>query len=285
MYHFSRTNIPSFLVLAMAYFATNIPSILVLAMAYFALRIMVTLLRGTLQLEKTLPAPSFTYRRGLKSLTECVGFGFDPITNDYKVVRIVEIFEDDDYYRYECTKAQIYNLSTDSWREINAVVPDISHFHCFEPFLNGSFHWSASYFVGDGDSVDDKDFILSFHMSTEVFQKMGFPYVCSIGDGKYRSLGVLNESLALILYDYSAVETKNFDIWVMTEYGVSESWTKQFTIGPLSGVPCPLSIWKNNELLLEASNGQLVSCNLKTQDIKEYEICGVQTTLRGSCLQ
>ncbi|KAK2967842.1 hypothetical protein RJ640_001784 [Escallonia rubra] len=129
---------------------------------------------------------------------------------------------------------------------------------------------------------DDEDHggesMLSFHISTEVFQQIQLPNVCAFPDGNERAFLVLNESIALLLFNPS--EQMYFDIWLMTEYGIAESWKKQFTIGPLVQVEQPLLFWKH-ELLLEKANGQLVSYNLKSQTLKEFQVYGAQESLRA----
>ncbi|KAM7493700.1 hypothetical protein LguiB_028309 [Lonicera macranthoides] len=203
------------------------------------------------------------------------GFGFDEKNNDYKVVRIINIY----YYtpyggRGHTVKAEIYNLSSNSWRKLDARLPKVWFTLCFELLFNGVFHWYAQ------NSCDNSryELILSFHMSTEVFKEIHFPDTCYWN--KRRSLGVLNnESLALILFEDYNQAHKNFEIWVMKEYGVKESWTKQFTVGPLLGIHSPLSFGKHNELLLQSDNGQLVSCDLNTNKIRDFEVCGAPTSL------
>ncbi|KAK2989207.1 hypothetical protein RJ640_001436 [Escallonia rubra] len=120
--------------------------------------------------------------------------------------------------------------------------------------------------------------MLSFHISTEVFQQIRLPDVCAFPDGNERAFLVLNESIALLLFNSS--EQTSFDIWLMTEYGVAESWTKQFTIGPLVQVERPVLFWKH-ELLLEKASGQLVSYDLKSQGLKEFQVYGAQKSFRA----
>ncbi|KAK2986261.1 hypothetical protein RJ640_021830 [Escallonia rubra] len=193
-------------------------------------------------------------------------------SSEYKVIRIAELYEDDDGdYMFHSVNVEIYDLSTDSWREIDAVVPYVWYFSCSELLFNGNFHWWA----------DDEDYggesMLSFHISTEVFQQIRLPDVCAFPDGNERAFLVLNESIALLLFNPS--EQMYFDIWLMTEYGIAESWTKQFTIGPLVQVKQPLLFWKQ-ELFLEKVNGQLVSYDLKSQTLKEFQVHGAQDSLR-----
>ncbi|KAK3025753.1 hypothetical protein RJ639_040445 [Escallonia herrerae] len=223
---------------------------------------------------KVVPAPSFNYPQGLFSRTLGVGFGFDPHSNEYKVIRIAELHEDDESlgYSFHSVKVEICDMSTDSWREIAAVVPYVWYFPCSELLFNGAFHWWADDEDHGGESM------LSFHISTEVFQQIRLPSVCAFPDGNERAFLALNESIALILFDAS--EQTSFDIWLMTEYGVAESWTKLITIGPLVQVERPILFWKH-ELLLEKANGQLVSCNLKSQRLKEFQVYGAQESFRA----
>ena len=72
------------------------------------------------------------------------------------------------------------------------------------------------------------------------------------------------------------VTEKIFDIWVMCEYGVKESWTKQFVIGPLSRIQFPLGFTMNDELLMVARNGQLVLYNSNAQEIKSLHVRATQ---------
>ncbi|KAK3025699.1 hypothetical protein RJ639_041704 [Escallonia herrerae] len=223
---------------------------------------------------KVIPAPSFYYPRGLFSRTMGVGFGFDPHSNEYKVIRIAELHEDDEDwgYKFHSVNVEIYNLSANSWREIDAVVPCVWFFPCSELLFNGHFHWWADDEDHGGESM------LSFHISTEVFQQIRLPDVCAFPDGNERAFLVLNESIALLLFNPS--EQTSFDIWLMTEYGIAESWTKQFTIGPLVQIERPVLFWKH-ELLMENANGQLVSYDLRSQRLKEFQLYGAQKSLRA----
>ncbi|KAL6568116.1 hypothetical protein OROHE_003800 [Orobanche hederae] len=210
--------------------------------------------------------------------TYSVAFGLDPITGDYKVVRIVVHYyvnDDEDCYSDDpdaivVRKLEVYDFTSDSWRETSIVLPDPFCLNSDGISLNGAFHWHLTLGHG-GESV------LSFHISNEVTQLIPLPDFCSRQHPRRRNLDVLNESLALIVYD----RDQRYEIWVMTEYGVKESWTRLFELGPLSGIQFPLTFWKNDELLLQTNNRQLVSCNLQHQNIKRFPIYAV-TSLRGT---
>lgn len=96
-----------------------------------------------------------------------------------------------------------------------------------------------------------------------------------------KSIAVLNDSIALIVRLVEGTK-KSFDIWVMCEYGVQESWTKLFKMGPISGVNRPLGFSKNGDwLLLVDDNEELVSCNLDCKHaIKNLHVIGIPYSLK-----
>lgn len=221
------------------------------------------------------------YRRQLVDL----GFGFDPITDDYKIITFTEIAPDEydpDDYSY---KAEIYSISTNSWRELHTEVtlPGLVYNPRFSVSFNGCFHWCTPLTDAFGFKI------LSFDMSTEQFREIPYPDgVVDPEGGQFgmQKLVVLDNSLAMICCadPERQIPDQQVDIWVMMEYGVQESWVKKFSIGPLSGIQCPLSSWNNDKLLWEMSNGQLASCALQGDNggsFTKYNIHGFPTTLQA----
>ncbi|OIT08447.1 PREDICTED: F-box protein CPR30-like [Nicotiana attenuata] len=219
-------------------------------------------------------------------LNTCVimtmGIGFDPNTNDYKVIRILIPFheyewEDTDNYYKLVSKVEVYNLSTNSWRKIEDLQCLVDPWRCFNVLINGAFHWRGTNLSPAGDN-----WIVSFNFSTELFQNILFPEGLDIEPCK--SLVVLNESLALIcytniFYPQNVVTCQSIDIWLMKKYGVRESWIKEFTVGPMV-IETPLSVWMNDvELMIESNNGKLASCNLFCGEFKDLNMSGDPNTL------
>nr|ABR18786.1 class S F-box protein [Nicotiana alata] len=228
-----------------------------------------------------LPPSPFVCSKGYhRSFIGGVGFGFDSIGNDYKFVRISEVFLDTYWGPEEREqKVEVYDLRSDSWRDLNHVdqqLPTIFWNQCFEMLHNGAFHWYA---VGDLTYE-----ILCFDFSTEIFRSMKMPESCNAYDGKRYSLAVVNESLTLICYpspDSEIDQTQNtMDIWIMMEYGVNESWTKKYIISPLP-IESPLTIWRDHLLLLQSKTGQLISYNLRSNEVKEFDLRGYPESLRA----
>ena len=57
----------------------------------------------------------------------------------------------------------------------------------------------------------------------------------------WRIFFVLNELVSLVTFVKYRERLQNcFHIWSLLEFGVRESWTKLFTIGPLMGIEKPV---------------------------------------------
>lgn len=56
--------------------------------------------------------------------------------------------------------------------------------------------------------------------------------------GVWRSLMVLNGFIAMVIFS-SMSDNLGFDIWVLLEFGVKESWTKLITNDPLLDLETP----------------------------------------------
>ena len=69
---------------------------------------------------------------------------------------------------------------------------------------------------------------------------------------RMETLALFNNCLALIIvFNVNCTIPKRyFNIWVMREYGVEDSWTKQLVVGPLKGIQKPLGFVKNEELII-----------------------------------
>ncbi|KAI5678813.1 hypothetical protein M9H77_09763 [Catharanthus roseus] len=140
--------------------------------------------------------------------------------------------------------------------------------------------------------------ILSLDINTEAFHKFGLPKAdkTSIFENLINReiLVVIHDALALLLYTHRYPTPHPYeqfiDVWIMKEYGNEESWSKQYSIGPLSRIQRPISIWKNNRILLEKvvpeynlvddNVVQLVACDLfNCEKLLKYNIIGLAYTL------
>ncbi|KAK4342438.1 hypothetical protein RND71_038254 [Anisodus tanguticus] len=240
-----------------------------------------------------LPEPIFTYER-YGPFDHTLGFGFDHVANDYKVVRIVHT---GDYIDGVPPYVELYKLSTGVWQDISRVSP------CYkiykeEPgvYVNGACHWvAAKRKKGESRNM----MIVLFDVKDEMFCEMMVPdgLVVTFGfSAHWFDLFVSEESLCLAnrLFD----DDKTIDIWRMKKYGDPESWVKQFSIS-LSHISfnvgvddeCfslfhggrqrqvahfldkPIGSRKNGEILWRADNGLLVSYDIAAEKIENLGIC------------
>ncbi|KDO72530.1 hypothetical protein CISIN_1g016291mg [Citrus sinensis] len=195
------------------------------------------------------------------------GFGYDPKTNDYKVVRILYFIDNPGCE--SPIKVEMYTLSTDSWRKvnINLFAAGICFLQRLESlYFNRAFHWMAW-----GDFHESDSFILSFDISDETFKKIAGPSSTLNARKDSRELIVLNESLAFVLHDASAVQSL-MEIWIMDEVGVKAKWKKLLTIEGNSRLQKPLVFWKSDELVMEDKTGKFCRYNLRTGEIKDLPV-------------
>ncbi|CAK9156624.1 unnamed protein product [Ilex paraguariensis] len=163
------------------------------------------------------------------------GFGFLPDENDYKVVRIP-------LRKSNSTPVSVYSLGSDSWRAIRVAVPDMT-FRLGAVSVNGFLHWLAY-------QLKEIELIVSFDLRNEVFQQMAMPDSCGFDYEIKREIVVLKGSLSVIVYSAPLTAGNSFEIWVMTEYGLQESWTKKFTIGTFSTTVWPVGVWSTEYLIM-----------------------------------
>ncbi|KAI8534202.1 hypothetical protein RHMOL_Rhmol10G0070700 [Rhododendron molle] len=232
-----------------------------------------------------------------KDRSSYLGFTFDPKANDYKAIKFVTrncyacdrlpiprvSFNMEDHFHCHKTKCvckrpvcfpkvYVYALSTDTWRQTDAVVPDYCIYHVSQCFRctssDGVFYWLAH------DHGAGFMHICVFRTSEELFESIPLP-------GTFRlkllsNLCLLKDSLALVMSDVYGPGSQRvdtcFEIWVMDEYGVQESWTKKYTTGPLLGCHDALGFRPNAEVLLTRKNyREMVSYDLSTHNIVEYD--------------
>ncbi|XVE75325.1 hypothetical protein DITRI_Ditri12bG0085300 [Diplodiscus trichospermus] len=186
-----------------------------------------------------------------------LGFGLDPLSNDYKVIYIRTYFN-----RKKRTRERhhaIYRMSTDSWRVLE--VEDVLFFrelHISPNYnntcVNGVYYWQASKLQASK--------VLCFHLNTEAFELIKSPIS---GSGKLLPL----HEYRISMWDTERIERTN-EIWVLSNDG---HWTKLLKIDPLLKVERMFGFWKKNKVFIESESGQLLLYDL---DIKELSDVGIK---------
>ncbi|KAF5725618.1 F-box protein CPR30-like [Tripterygium wilfordii] len=214
-----------------------------------------------------------------------LGFGFDSLSNDYKVVMLFFLKAKRGHdCAYPPPQVNLYSLSTRSWREISAMAcPYKMDRYCWtQVFLNGAIHWVASTKINGVKDGPCSNLILRFNVSDEVFDHMCLPG--SLVDNKAFKLSVLVLGGQLSVVQWNTFENcGTCSIWSMKEYGAKESWTKQFEIGSLEAldISCVVNILRlreNSQLLLEMCNGWLFSYDPQDKKVTDLQINGSEKT-------
>ena len=114
----------------------------------------------------------------------------------------------------------------------------------------------------------------------EVFRKLKYPVDSVSSMRRNKVFSVFNDCLAFVVYEeYTMTMTeKYFDIWVMREYGVEDSWTKQLFVNPPVPITCPVRFYGNGELLLFDKNWAMVLYNIGSQEIRILQCTGYPNT-------
>ncbi|KAL8027211.1 hypothetical protein ABFX02_14G080300 [Erythranthe guttata] len=200
-----------------------------------------------------------------------LGFGYYDVTNDYKIVRIASVMDDDmdSTFQYKvvmASKIEVYSMMTNSWKSI-----EVDYFpwgwieRKSEALINNSIHWKAVYRSRDEDIA----VILAFHMGKEVFYQIDQPDFEADGDDLMEHIGVFKGDLALFAFHL----TDNYPwhekchLWVMKEYGVVSSWTKLYSIRVDGGVVSPIIFTNNDEIIYENGELELSVCRLDSNAV------------------
>jgi F-box interacting protein len=212
--------------------------------------------------------------------TNGIGFGFDARTNDYKIIKLLSLTDPDpklSYFEIDfIDQNEVYSLSTNSWRKVdNPPCIIFDGFKGMKAYANGIASWWG---------LCGWESILSFDMSNEAFLATPLPNERIIGSKSenWREFFVLNEKVALAVGVLNEDQPEiGFDVWLLNEYGVKESWAKLFTLGPFTGIRKPLGFWKNEiALFLESSDGRLVVYDSSTKQMSGLQIDGEPLSLQ-----
>ncbi|XP_060971084.1 uncharacterized protein LOC133037707 [Cannabis sativa] len=217
----------------------------------------------------------------IKSPSPGIGFGLDPVTNEYKCVAI--------WCHYEGLKVEVYTLGSDSWREINMPedkMDDIIDDMMFDEELynglccRGVYYW----LVKNPSSCQDDNMIFSFNLSNEELQLLHVPDLETLGiDRRYwLHLSVWNDSVMMCLTTRSLI----IHIFRMDEVE-DGSWTKYAVkVGPMHNHQNVLPYWKNDEILMsiwkrdDMPNVKLVYYNIFTQEMRD--VCDMDRSILDS---
>nr|WRK57758.1 SLF2 protein [Citrus maxima] len=198
------------------------------------------------------------------------GLGLDPMTNDFKMVLILTLYDSKRLSVHDFLPVAVYSFSTNTWRDVESLF-QMGHYYGSNStdnvYLNGFCYW-----VAWGHNSYDAS-ILSFSMSDEVFEEIkgpNVPQITAYDESEMASwgIGIYDGCLSLI---YSEESGHSFSLW-MRKGGF---WTKHLTFGPFVETYQPLGFWRKGEFILESSNNRLVLYDSRYREIRDLGITGL----------
>ncbi|XP_059650936.1 F-box/kelch-repeat protein At3g06240-like [Cornus florida] len=222
----------------------------------------------SIQKTMALPRPRITFGKHGCHM-HSIGFGFDSVTDDYKVVRIVYLLKVLDGY-VTPPEVDIFSLSTGRWRNISHLgLKHLIRELAPQAFLNGAAHWLAD------NGSEKSHLIVSFHMGDEVFGEIKVP------DGAVNTRWTLGDRVDKFQESLSLIHMEDTGdkfvccIWVMKEYGMPESWTRLFNIN-LSGVlgKRVAGFTRNGQVLFGKKSGHLLVYDPEAKKVRHIHFRG-----------
>lgn len=201
-------------------------------------------------------------------------FGFSHKTNQYKVVLCTDVNTCLNRPNYP---TKTYILGEGSWRSIENA-PYCIWNRYFNTFLNGALHWLLFGY--------SSPFICCFDFVTEQFRAVPGPYEFSPRKDEFSRkmhVGMINANLSLS-------DCSNCDriaIWVMKEYGVKKSWSKDIVIthricDPDFDTYVPIMTMGDGKILVMFRNHSIMLYDPKSEAfVSERKIFGVGLQFRA----
>nr|XP_043613785.1 F-box/kelch-repeat protein At3g06240-like [Erigeron canadensis]XP_043613786.1 F-box/kelch-repeat protein At3g06240-like [Erigeron canadensis] len=181
-------------------------------------------------------------------------FGFDPKTDDYKVIKLTAniplatghyIHKDKQWKQVE-----VYSTRNHSWKFIKSYPPRckdvIGRNEVCVDGHDGHLHWLA-YDVKEEVELIRRQKIVALDLGAETFNQISLPDSLQIYNyNRPITCDFMTGKLCVM----SQVKESEFEIWVMDEYGVAESWwLKHRVFSHQCSILRPLGFTLHNELV------------------------------------
>ncbi|KAL0451452.1 UNVERIFIED_CONTAM: F-box protein [Sesamum latifolium] len=157
------------------------------------------------------------------------GIGFVASVNDYKVIKLRRPITS---RMHMPGAAAVFSVKAKSWKRLNVSVPPNIPLGR-SVFLHGFVHWLTCL----PSLYNNIKRIMLFDVCNEVFGELRLPELDRDLDTNAcadTSISVVRGSLCVLVAE-SRTDIR-CDVWVMKEYGVVESWTKQFSVVLREGI-------------------------------------------------
>ncbi|XP_071929038.1 F-box protein CPR1-like [Coffea arabica] len=221
-----------------------------------------------------IPPPPYGNAIGHSQVQIRLGFGYDRVSDDYKVLAFKNGWNCMQILTPTITlcsnKVYVYSSNLNLWKDIGdfpfqqaTMFPDPMD----GILANGALHW-----------VGGQNFIFAFDLCSDKFRSM----LCPFWEDRFLpQLCILNGVLCL-LSDYDFGNQRFADIFLMEDYGVHEScWSKLGSIRiPFGKWTTPIALSKNKkQVVLQISKATLVLYDLETNSFNDVAMSGAASSL------
>ncbi|XP_062102672.1 putative F-box protein At3g16210 [Humulus lupulus] len=233
-----------------------------------------------------------SYTFGYNRTTTVIGFGHDPVNDDYKLLTSTALARIESPPKYLCGFAycdvyrfHIYSVKTKTWRELGRAFQDNFGYYRFgHALVCNALYWVVTPILEEKCSSKKADqFILfKFDLVTEQHHKILLP--SSERRPSHHTPVELGGCLCLVSW-YTVKDicyknnyyAYNYHIWKMTS---GTSWVKLFSVVPPNGINyyslVPLTYYKtSDQVLLFVNKEKLVLYDMKTKILQDLTISGI----------
>ncbi|KAJ9554354.1 hypothetical protein OSB04_018399 [Centaurea solstitialis] len=210
-------------------------------------------------LSAVLTVPSSDYKQHFDCLH--FRFGYDPKTDDYKIVklmsssgiwcRLVINMHEYDFFTVgrsfirnaeDLVEGEVYSMKKGSWKLItNRLSSHVTMFSDEETVCvdghDGHLHWLGY--------VEGRQMIVSFDLGLESFGEISLPDSVNV---YWNGLGIYGGKLCVTSFS----RFDHYEVWVMNEYGVTDSWVKMNVFSDSSGEMGPYGFTSTNKFLFRS---------------------------------
>ncbi|PON58758.1 Kelch-type beta propeller [Trema orientale] len=200
-----------------------------------------------------------------------VGFGYDPVDDDHKFLRMIHYYGRDGHLLN--SQVKVYSLKSNTWKRVGDF-PFKGVHRGIGVLVGSSLHWMMGIQLPD---FSTSCLALAFDLVTEKYRRIPFPDKKIAQDKNFFTTMTELGGWLCELTKYRAGDTDwvdHVDIWVMKQYGVKESWVKLFSVVPsdMTGVfndAMPLAYLKNtHQVLVDLDGGKIMLFDLEMNKAK-----------------
>ncbi|KAL2901767.1 F-box protein CPR1 [Bienertia sinuspersici] len=205
----------------------------------------------------------------LEPLVTSLGFGYDSKNDDYKVLRIVQGFNNSKIYDQE---VKLFSYNKNSWKWV-----EVASSYNFRLCRHGVLVDEAlHYLVINKESSSKNLSIAKFDLFTEKFSVMNFPEGIDMARSNVMlTLTNLGGSLSLMAKHHSLSAMGHADLWVMKTYGNKGSWCKLYSIRNCIQAKPMVYSEDGRRILLELDNRRYGWYDLESKIVDKFTSYGL----------